>query len=308
MTHGTIDFKGIAAAALACAGSLLPDLVPKGLFDGDEYIVKNPSRADKSLGSFSINFRDGMWSDFATGAKGGDIISWFAHASGLSQGEAARQIAEKLGTSTWKANNSKGDNTKSSPRIFKYGEEGPPKEHNELRRHYYPRSGTPKKKVKIKKRDVPKHKEWTNCYRVFQDGAPVGWQWKKTKDYSSIAYAGAADDAHRFFWTEGEKDADTLIKLGFSAFTFGGGDGLPDDIDEFLKRMLKNDRKLIIPIDNDDGGREQGQKKANKAHACGIKHIRIFDLATVWPECPKGGDISDWFEKGGGTRERLLET
>jgi len=56
---------------------------------------------------------------------------------------------------------------------------------------------------------------------------------------------------------------------------------VPDDIDEFLKRVLKNHRKLIIPIDNDAGGRKQGLKKAQKAHACGINHIRILDLATV---------------------------
>ena len=55
------------------------------------------------------------------------------------------------------------------------------------------------------------------------------------------------------------------------------------------------------------GGRSTGQEKAKKAHACGIKHIRIFDPTTVWPECPEGGDITDWFEKGGGTREKLIE-
>jgi hypothetical protein len=27
----------------------------------------------------------------------------------------------------------------------------------------------------------------------------------------------------------------------------------------------------------------------------------------VWPDCPDGGDITDWFEKGGGTREKLIE-
>ena len=43
------------------------------------------------------------------------------------------------------------------------------------------------------------------------------------------------------------------------------------------------------------------------AHACGIEHIRIFDPAAEWPECPEGGDVTDWFEKGGGTREKLIE-
>ena len=111
----------------------------------------------------------------------------------------------------------------------------------------------------------------------------------------------------RIFWPEGEKDNDTLNKFGFSAFTFGGGDGLPNHIDKYLKRYLNDDRKLIIALDNDVGGRRQGQDKAKKAHACGIKHIRIFDPATVWPECPEGGDVTDWFKKGGGTREKLIE-
>ena len=42
---------------------------------------------------------------------------------------------------------------------------------------------------------------------------------------------------------------------------------------------------LFSVVDNDVGGRRQGQEKAKKAYACGIKHIRIFDPATVWPEC-----------------------
>jgi putative DNA primase/helicase len=305
--HGTIDFKSIASAALACARSLLPELVPGGMFDGDEYVALNPSRGDKSPGSFKINSRDGMWSDFATGATGNDVISWYAHACGLSQGKAARHIAEKLGTSTWKTNNSKGDSTNPPPKIFTYGEEGPPIEHNELRRHYYPKNGTPKKKVKIKKRGVPKHRQWRNCYRVFRNGEPIGWQWEKPTNYRLVPYADVGTDIQKFFWPEGEKDTDTLNKVGFTAFTFGGGDGLPDDIDEYLKHILNDERTLIIPIDNDEGGRKQGQKKANRAHACGINHIRIFDLTTVWPGCPDGGDITDWFEKGGGTREKLIE-
>ena len=27
----------------------------------------------------------------------------------------------------------------------------------------------------------------------------------------------------------------------------------------------------------------------------------------MWPECPEGGDVTDWFKKGGGTREKLIE-
>jgi hypothetical protein len=122
--HGTIDFKGIAAAALACPRSLLLDLLPGGRFEGDEYVALNPSRADKNLGSFKINVRTGMWQDFAIGVKGNDIIGWYAHAYGCDQGEAARRIAEKLGASASRSSSSKSDNTNPPPEIFSWGEEG----------------------------------------------------------------------------------------------------------------------------------------------------------------------------------------
>ena len=38
-----------------------------------------------------------MWADFATGDKGGDVISLAAFLFGLSQAEAARRIAGMLG-------------------------------------------------------------------------------------------------------------------------------------------------------------------------------------------------------------------
>ena len=156
----SIDFKGIAATALSRARSLLPELIPSGRFEREEYVALNPSRADKNRGSFKINSRTGLWEDFATKAKGNDIIDWYAHAYGLKQCEAARRIAQKLGISTLKSDGSKGNNTKPPPKIYPFGEEGPPVGHNEVRRHYYPKNGNkPKRKVKIKKRNVPEDKQ-----------------------------------------------------------------------------------------------------------------------------------------------------
>src|ERR1700744_5700156 len=166
-----IDFEGIAAAALANAHSLLPELVPNGRFERDEYVTLNPSRADKNLGSFKINSRTGLWKDFAIQVTGNDIISWYAHACGLKQGEAARQIAERLAVSTHKGNGSTSHSTEATPKIFSWGEPGPPVGRDEIRRHSYPKNGTPRLKLKIKSRGVPKDK-WTNCYRVFRDGVP----------------------------------------------------------------------------------------------------------------------------------------
>ena len=67
-------------------------LLPGGKFKGNEYIVKNPRRADNNAGSFSINVTNGKWSDFATGDKGKDLISLIAYIKGISKKEACFYI------------------------------------------------------------------------------------------------------------------------------------------------------------------------------------------------------------------------
>ena len=96
--NSSMDFNGIAAAALASAKSLLHEWLPSGRFEGHEYVALNPTRNDRSPGSFKINWQTGKWSDFANpNAKGGDLISLFAYINSLDQGKAAQQIADKLG-------------------------------------------------------------------------------------------------------------------------------------------------------------------------------------------------------------------
>jgi hypothetical protein len=70
--------------------------LPGGKISGGEYVVRNPTRADRRPGSFKINLRSGRWSDFATGDCGGDPISLVAYTEGMSQGEAARMLARML--------------------------------------------------------------------------------------------------------------------------------------------------------------------------------------------------------------------
>ena len=65
-----LNFKEIAETALFSARSLLPHWLPGGRWEGEEYVAKNPTRADEHPGSFKINARSGVWSDFATGDAG----------------------------------------------------------------------------------------------------------------------------------------------------------------------------------------------------------------------------------------------
>ncbi|WP_051229420.1 hypothetical protein [Paludibacterium yongneupense] len=57
----------------------------------------NPKRADGGYGSFSINANTGVWSDFATGDKGGDVVALVAYLKSYSQGDACKDLARLFG-------------------------------------------------------------------------------------------------------------------------------------------------------------------------------------------------------------------
>ena len=96
----TIDFTAVNRAAPDNLGAVLHRLIPGGKVVACEYIVRNPTRADASPGSFKIRVsgrREGTWADFATGDKGGDPVSLVAYVEGCGQGDAARKLANLLG-------------------------------------------------------------------------------------------------------------------------------------------------------------------------------------------------------------------
>ena len=95
-TRSRIDFEAVAAAALPLLPELLARWLPDGKRLGAEWVARNPTRADRRAGSFSVNLHTGRWADFATGDRGGDVISLAAYLFGLSQAEAAQRIAHML--------------------------------------------------------------------------------------------------------------------------------------------------------------------------------------------------------------------
>ncbi len=92
-----IDFAEINRAALGRLDDILRRWLPGSRIEGREYVVLNPKRADRKLGSFKINVATGRWADWAIGAAGGDPISLAAYLFGLRQVEAAERLAEMLG-------------------------------------------------------------------------------------------------------------------------------------------------------------------------------------------------------------------
>ncbi len=93
------DFSAVRDSALSSARTVLDRWLPGGKYKGHEYVVKNPTRADNKAGSFSINTTTGEWADFATGDKGGDLISLVAYLENVDQLQAGKNLAELLSIS-----------------------------------------------------------------------------------------------------------------------------------------------------------------------------------------------------------------
>ena len=90
-----LDFKKVADAALADAEGLVATWLSGGRKNGHEWQCGNLN--GEPGGSMSVNLRTGVWSDFATGEKGSDLISLYAAIyTNNDQGKAIRELSETL--------------------------------------------------------------------------------------------------------------------------------------------------------------------------------------------------------------------
>lgn len=91
----SIDFQAINRVALFRLQELCARWLPGGRKEGDEWacgdLTGKPGRSCK------VNLVTGKWADFAADVSGGDVISLTAAIHNLSQGEAARRLADMLG-------------------------------------------------------------------------------------------------------------------------------------------------------------------------------------------------------------------
>lgn len=86
-----LDFASLAASLLSQADTLVPNWLPNGKRQGREWAVGG---LDGSAGdSCKINLSTGVWMDFATGQKGGDLIDLYAQIHRLEPGQAYRELA-----------------------------------------------------------------------------------------------------------------------------------------------------------------------------------------------------------------------
>lgn len=311
---GRIDFAAVSHAARGALTSLVQDWLPDGRREGSEWVSRNPTRrGDTRPGSFKINLSTGVWSDFATGEAGGDAIDLLAYLNRTSKLDAAREIAQRLGVTGGTASRPRtAQATKPTPspidlnaaptfpartppdkdgkpRFVVAGDEGPRVRDDEKRRHVYRVGGVPVR-IKIMRND----RNAMNVYRVADTDSTTGWQYRKPEDFITVPYFTGpnpfeGEQEQFIYWPEGEKDVDTLARIGLPAFTFGGcGDGLPAGCEQYL-----TGRHVAILADNDDEGRNHANKKVATAFPV-TASIRVVHFDNV----PKNGDVSDWIEAG----------
>jgi uncharacterized protein (DUF927 family) len=311
---GRIDFAAVSTAAQSALTSLVQDWLPDGKREGSEWVARNPTRGDNKAGSFKVNLSTGVWSDFATGEAGGDAIDLLAYLNRTSKLDAAREIAQRLGVTAGTASISRpAQSTKPTPstvdlaaapatfpartppdqdgkpRFVAAGDEGPRIRDDEKRRHVYRVGGVPVR-IKIMRKDG----NAMNVYRVTDTDGTIGWQYRKPERYAAVPYFIGENPfeggQERFiYWPEGEKDVDTLAKLGIPAITFGGcGDGLPAGCEQYLAG-----RNVVILADNDDEGRKHADRKAAL-----MVPVAASVRVVHFDDAPNKGDVSDWIEAG----------
>lgn len=90
-----INFRAISEAALNRSESLVAAWLPSGKRHGHEWRCGNLS--GDAGNSLAVNLTTGLWSDFSSGDKGGDLVSLYAAIfTAGDQAQAARELAAQL--------------------------------------------------------------------------------------------------------------------------------------------------------------------------------------------------------------------
>lgn len=207
-------------------------------------------------------YADG-WKCFACGEHG-DAVDLVSKYLGISNIEAVEWMKKEF-------------NIQEPPRKQDYGQAE--------REHIYP--GGQVKKVMYRRADGSKYGIWFHL----ENGA-----WKKGRGNAphSLYIAGQLTGA--VFVVEGEKDCDTLHKLGYDAVSGEDGAGPGKWRPEYTEQL--KGLPVVIFQDNDQPGKDYAQETAAALHGV-ASSVQVLDLTQVWPNMPEKGDISELVAKFG---------
>lgn len=314
------DFKAIASAALASAGSVLERWLPGGKRVGHEYQALNPTRGDSQPGSFSVNVNTGAWSDFATGDKGGDLIALVAYLDGVKQAEAHDRVTAFLGLAgdggalseaTHKPAAKPATPASSETCVLPVPEDAPaaPRAHS--------RRGKPSAQwtyrdaegavlFHIARFDAPDGGKDVMPLALWRDTkGTLRWRWKAIPAPRPLYALDrlAAAPAATVLVTEGEKAADAaqaLVEpLGWIVTTSPGGARAAEKADWSPLRG----RTVRVWSDADAPGSSYATDVARLALAAGAASVQVLNLSAL--EGLHGGPLPDGWDAADAKAEGL---
>ena len=117
-----------------------------------------------------------------------------------------------------------------------------------------------------------------------------GWEYKRgnTKVLYNLPEVIAGDP---IFIVEGEKDCETLRKIGLTATTAPDGAGGKSKWDNSFNEFFSGKTVIIIP-DNDKPGHELAKAAADSIQGV-AESVKLIDLSAAVPNLPEHADISD---------------
>ena len=119
----------------------------------------------------------------------------------------------------------------------------------------------------------------------------------------------AVAQGYEIVCVEGEKDADRLWSIGIPATcnAHGAADATKNQQPKWKAEHSEQVRGALILVipDRDNAGYAHAEATC-KLSLSVAKRVRRLVLREHWPECPKGGDVSDYLDAGH-TREQLDE-
>lgn len=143
-----------------------------------------------------------------------------------------------------------------------------------------------------------RRRKWADGQKVFSfehtatDGRKVYTKPENAVMLYNLDKLNQADASTTLYIVEGEKCADSMIEQGLLATTSRtGAQKQIKFTDTDVAALNKFTSKVIIP-DNDEKGSDY--TAAFKNYAC-----KILNLKNIWADCPKKGDVADYFKAGG---------
>lgn len=324
-----LDFKKLNSLALAQAESIVSHYSPGGKLNGREWVALNPTRNDSKARSFSINVDTGLWSDFATGDKGGDLVSYVAYVLRLkSQGDAFKTLSHYLGVSDEPLGELERVNTVTPTPVRAPKEPAfkpifpPPPEAAKSCPCHFPQFGKASHYWDYKNAAgdllmrVCRFDRITSAGERAKEYRPIvygigttkgkertGWHWRQLPDNRplyGLDYLATAPVTTPVILVEGEKacDAARALFVDKSCITWSGGS----------KAIGKTDfsplagRDVWLWPDNDLAGDKTIDTLRPVLNAIGVKSFRVFDLSIFARFAPgKNGQLIEgeytWPEK-----------